>query len=260
MDPQWPVRLFSKSVLKQRKFKEISNLLADTHGLQCLDIGSDNGVISYLLRKRGGRWKSADLDEAAVRATRELVQADVFQIDGRHTPFGDNEFDLVVIVDFLEHVQTDREFIGELRRIVRPGGTVILNVPHAKVSLLRKLRLALGQTDQKHGHVRPGYTVDSLTDLLNNDFTMTSSRTYSKFFSECIDTIVTAGLGLVKGDEGSSRKGVLVTGRDMRRHRTLFAVYSVIYPVMWVFAKLDALLVWNSGYMLIATARSGKVQ
>ena len=115
MDPQWPVRLFNKSVLKQRKLKEIALLLGETEGLQCLDIGSDNGVISYLLRQRGGRWKSADLDDAAVRSTRELVQSDVYQIDGRRTPFGTDEFDIVVIVDFLEHIQDDLGFVGELR-------------------------------------------------------------------------------------------------------------------------------------------------
>ncbi|PSO97333.1 MAG: hypothetical protein BRC51_17305, partial [Cyanobacteria bacterium SW_12_48_29] len=53
MDQNWSVLLFSKSVLKQRKFKEITEFLGETNDLHCLDIGSDNGVISYLLRKRG---------------------------------------------------------------------------------------------------------------------------------------------------------------------------------------------------------------
>ena len=62
----WPIALFNKSVLKQLKIKEITNLLGSTESLVCLDIGSDNGVISYLLRQRGGSWKSADLSENAV--------------------------------------------------------------------------------------------------------------------------------------------------------------------------------------------------
>jgi len=118
----WPVLLFSKSVLKQNKFKEITALLGQTEGLHCLDIGGDNGVISYLLRQRGGKWKSADLDEVSVRSIRELVRTDVYQIDGRPTPFRDNEFDRVVIVDFLEHIRNDGEFLRELYRILKPGG------------------------------------------------------------------------------------------------------------------------------------------
>src|SRR5574341_2307285 len=96
MTPDWALMLFRKSVLKQNKFRQITELLGDPRGMSCLDVGSDNGVISYLLRQRGGSWKSADLDEAAVGAIRDLVRDDVYQIDGRRPPFADNEFDRIV--------------------------------------------------------------------------------------------------------------------------------------------------------------------
>jgi len=254
----WPIRLFNKSVLKQRKYKEITALLGETDQLHCLDIGSDNGVISYLLRKRGGVWKSADLDGKAVRSIRELVKCDVFQIDGCRTSFQDNEFDRVVIVDFLEHVETDREFIDELFRIIKPGGELIINVPHMKNSLLRQFRLAIGQTDEKHGHVRPGYTVDGLTSLLLGKFTSVSYKTYSKFFSECIDTLIAFAFDLLKRGETTSQKGLLVTEQDLRQYQNTFRAYSVIYPVVWLFSKLDSLLFFVSGYKLIAKVRVNK--
>lgn len=254
MNQNWPVLLFSKSVLKQRKFKEITEFLGDTDRLHCLDIGSDNGVISYLLRKRGGAWKSADLNEQAIHSIRELIKHDVFQINGRQTPFRNNEFDRVIIVDFLEHIETDKEFIDELFRIIKPGGELIINVPHIKNSLLRHLRLAIGQTDEKHGHVRPGYTVDELTAMLVGKFKIISDKTYSKLFSECIDTFMTFALDLLKRGETTSQKGRLVTKQDMQRYQKVFMVYSLLYPVVWLFAKLDALLVFVSGYMLIVKA------
>src|SRR5574338_1411699 len=102
-DRDWPVRLFNKSVLKQNNYRKITAFLGPTEGLHCLDIGSDNGVISYLLRQRGGDWKSADLDDQAVASIRELVRTGVYPIDGEHTPFEDDEFDAGVLVDFLEH-------------------------------------------------------------------------------------------------------------------------------------------------------------
>jgi SAM-dependent methyltransferase len=255
----WPVALFNKSVLKQRKLKEITTLLGKTDFLVCLDIGSDNGVISYLLRQRGGFWKSADLDENAVCSIRELVKSDVFQINGLHTPFVSNEFDRVVIVDFLEHIATDREFIDELFRIMKPGSELIINVPHIKNSLLRQFRLSIGQTDEKHGHLRPGYTVEEIKSLLGARFTLLSYRTYSKFFSEFIDTLITFGYGILKGSEHEeSKKGVFVTGVDINRYKKLFRVYSLIYPVVWLFSKLDSLLFFQSGYMLILKARVNK--
>jgi SAM-dependent methyltransferase len=256
--PNWPILLFSKSVLKQRKFQEITALLGDTGNRHCLDIGSDNGVISYLLRERGGTWKSADLDPQAVVSIRDLVQDHVDQIDGTSTPFADNEFDCVVIVDFLEHIHTDRTFVEELFRILKPGGELIINVPHIKNSWLRKFRLAIGQTDEKHGHVRPGYTPESLKTLLGDRFELRVHKTYSKFFSEFIDTMMVLGLSFLKKGDKHSQKGMLVTQQDMSRYQKMFRLYSLIYPVFWIFAKLDTLLVWRSGYMLIAKAETTK--
>ena len=225
LERNWPVGLFNKSVLKQNKFKEITAFLGQTEGLHCLDIGGDNGVISYLLRRRGGHWKSADLDEASVHSIRELVKTDVYQISGKPTPFGNNEFDRVVIVDFLEHIQNDGEFLKELYRILKPGGTLIINVPHVKNTPLRRLRLVLGQTDEKHGHLRPGYTIESLSLLLGDRFRVKSYKTYSKFFTELIDALMTAVFSLLKRGEAKSQKGMIVTGQDMNQHKKLFTFY-----------------------------------
>jgi SAM-dependent methyltransferase len=255
LEQNWPVALFNKSVLKQRKFREITSLLGATAQLSCLDIGADNGVISYLLRQRGGTWKSADLEAQAVCAIQALVQDDVFQINGCRTLFRDDEFDRVVIIDFLEHIHTDGEFIAEVFRILKPGGELIINVPYVKNSLLRKFRLAIGQTDEKHGHVRPGYTLDSLSALLDRKFTVVTWKTYSKFFSECIDTLITFTFGLLKKGAATSQKGLLVTGHDLRQYEKVFRGYSLLYPCVWSVAQLDRLLYWCSGYMLIVKAR-----
>jgi ubiquinone/menaquinone biosynthesis C-methylase UbiE len=241
-------------VLKQRKFREITSYLGNTHGLTCLDIGADNGVISYLLRQQGGKWHSADLDEQTVRVIRSLVEHEVYQIDGRHTPFRENTFDRIVIIDFLEHIHTDTEFIDEMYRIMKPGGDLIINVPHTKRSLLRLCRLTLGQTDEKHGHVRPGYTAGELRSLLGQRFTITAVHTYSKFFSECIDTLITAAVDWLKREHKTSAKGRMVTEGDMRQYRKMFKMYSAIYPIVWLFSQLDYLLFWRSGYMMIVKA------
>ncbi|HEX2248913.1 MAG TPA: class I SAM-dependent methyltransferase, partial [Gemmatimonadales bacterium] len=145
----WAVALFHRSVLKQAKFQKIVELLDDPSGKSSLDIGADNGVISYLLRQRGGRWCSADLDAAAVSSIRDLVREDVYQLSGSATPFANESFDQVVIVDYLEHIWDDRGFVLELARILKPGGTLILNVPHLRPgSWLVRLRHRVGLTDE----------------------------------------------------------------------------------------------------------------
>jgi 2-polyprenyl-3-methyl-5-hydroxy-6-metoxy-1,4-benzoquinol methylase len=245
------VSIFNRSVLKQRKVREITAALGPTEGLRCLDLGSDNGVVSLLLRERGGRWASADLTEEAVRAIRSLVTDDVHLVDGRRLPFTDAEFDRVVIVDMLEHVPDDRVFLAEVARVLRPGGRLVVNTPHLKRTTLRKARHALGQTDEKHGHLRPGYTPAELQALLAPWMVLDTHHTYSRFFSEAVDTALNWGIERL-GKKGSA-KGMVVTGADVARHRKMFLAYSALYPVVWAVTRFDA-LVPASGYMLIAQA------
>jgi SAM-dependent methyltransferase len=250
---EWAVGLFKRSVLKQRKLAELERMLGPTAGLRCLDLGSDNGVVSLLLRQRGGEWASGDLTAEAVTSIRQLVGTDVHQVAGDHLPFAEAAFDRVAVVDMLEHVSDEAGFMAELARITRPGGRLVVNTPHLKRTVLRRLRHALGQTDEVHGHLRPGYTPERLGELLRaHGFRLDVHRTYSRFFSELVDTGINAGLAGL-GKKGSA-KGVVVTGGDVRKHRRLFLAYSAIYPVVWTVARMDALLPWTSGYMLVAAA------
>jgi SAM-dependent methyltransferase len=254
---KWAVKLFRRSVLKQRKLAEIGDMLGPTAGLRCLDLGSDNGVVSLLLRQRGGEWASADLTEEAVASIRGLVEHDVHLVPGGRLPFADASFDRVAVVDMLEHVPDERAFVAELARVLRPGGALVVNTPHLKQSALKRLRDRLGLTDEAHGHLRPGYTADALRALLEEDgrFQLARQRTYSRFFSELVDTALNAVLARL-GKKGSA-KGMVVTAADVKKHQRLFLAYSAVYPLVWSVSRLDALLPWTSGYMLIASATRG---
>ena len=249
----WALRLFDKSPLKQKKYSSIVNLLGDLTEKTCLDIGSDNGVISLKLRSLGGAWTSADLIPQTVESIRGLVGERVFQIDGDKTPFADASFDLVVIVDFLEHITRDDIFVRELQRIVKPGGRVIFNVPNPRRGIVRGLRYLLGQTDAAHGHLRRGYSLEQLQTLTAGMFEIERHSSYSKMFSELIDAAITFALSVMKRG-GRGQKGTVVTGEDLRKLEKSFKLYSRIYPLVRLFVGLDAIDPLR-GNMLIAEAR-----
>ncbi len=172
-------------------------------------------------------------------------------VRGDGLPFADHTFDRVAVVDMLEHVPDERAFAAELARVTKPGGRVVVNTPHLKHTLLRRFRHAIGQTDEKHGHLRPGYTPERLRELLGAHFVLDRHRTYSRFFSELVDTALNWGVERL-GKKGST-KGMVVTSGDVSKHKKMFRAYAAIYPVVWGLSRLDA-LVPASGYMLIASA------
>ena len=258
----WAIALFNRSVLKQAKYRRVVALLDNPAGKTSLDIGADNGVISYLLRRRGGRWCSADLNPETVASIRDLVREDVYQLTGETAPFADNTFDQIVIVDFLEHIPDDAAFVRELRRILKPEGVLIANVPHLKPhSLLNRVRHRIGLTDEWHGHLRPGYSLTGLRRLLEPDFDIERAETYSGTFSELIDTAINGLLETLKRrkpEPGASNKGNVVTRGDMEQHQKQFKMLSLLYPVLWTVARMDTLLPLQQGYKLIVRARLRK--
>jgi len=249
---EWAVALFRRSVLKQRKLAEVAAMLGPTGGLRCLDLGSDNGVVSLLLRERGGSWASGDLTEEAVSSIRSLVGDDVHLVRGDLLPFPDAHFDRVAVVDMLEHVPDDAAFAAELARVTKAGGVLVVNTPHLRRTALRRLRLALGQTDEKHGHLRPGYAPERLLSLFAPAFEVERQRTYSRFFSEAVD--IALNWAMERLGKRSSAKGMIVTAHDLARHRKTFRAYGAAYPLVWAVTRLDA-LVPAPGYMLIASLR-----
>lgn len=51
------------------------------------------------------------------------------KMDIHHIPFDENTFDVVLCNHVLEHVQDDIKVVAEIRRVLKPGGFAILQVP-----------------------------------------------------------------------------------------------------------------------------------
>ena len=63
-------------------------------------------------------------------AARRYPWLTVVEGDAAALPFEDGAVDAVVMLDVLEHVPEPRAVLTEVRRVLRPGGVVVLSVPH----------------------------------------------------------------------------------------------------------------------------------
>ncbi|WP_109126278.1 class I SAM-dependent methyltransferase [Dyella sp. C11] len=59
----------------------------------------------------------------------QAQRPDITYYDGRTIPFGDGEFDGVICIEVLEHVEQPDALITEIARCMKPGATLLLTVP-----------------------------------------------------------------------------------------------------------------------------------
>jgi ubiquinone/menaquinone biosynthesis C-methylase UbiE len=92
-----------------------------------LDAGCGSGRMLDELKERGD-VVGIDANVHAVAATRRRGHAARLS-EIERMPFADASFDLVTCLDVLEHTPDDRRTLSELRRVTRPGGTLVVTVP-----------------------------------------------------------------------------------------------------------------------------------
>ena len=104
---------------------------AAASNLKILDAGAGTGALMQSLANRGEVWgcdtSAVALEFCRKRGLERLVQCSVEQME-----FADASFDVVTSLDVIEHVGDDRQAVGEMYRVLRPGGLGVMTVPALK--------------------------------------------------------------------------------------------------------------------------------
>jgi SAM-dependent methyltransferase len=97
-------------------------------GAQVLDAGCGSGrTLEELVRY--GEVRGIELDEGAAAVARDRGIGEVLEGRLEDLPYDDDTFDLITCLDVIEHTPDDRVALGELRRVCRPGGWLLVTVP-----------------------------------------------------------------------------------------------------------------------------------
>jgi SAM-dependent methyltransferase len=97
-----------------------------------LDVACGSGYGLSVLRQAGARPFGVDVSmAAALEARGGDTEARVLVADGTRLPFPDRSFDAVVSFETIEHLQNRGGFVGELSRVLRDQGLLILSTPNA---------------------------------------------------------------------------------------------------------------------------------
>jgi SAM-dependent methyltransferase len=132
-------------------------------GARVLDLGSGEGAFTAALAEAGARPVGVEVAARAVERARAAHPG----LEFRHVPiaeplpFEDASFDVVWVSEVLEHVADTARFLSEVRRVLAPGGLLLVTTP--AVGRLRAL--LTWPPDPRSDHLR-FYTARSLRELL----------------------------------------------------------------------------------------------
>ncbi len=117
----------------------VMKMLDSEQGL-ILDIGCAAGAEVQPLLSRGFRIVGVDYSEEMVRLAHQqfgaLEGVNFCRADAESLPFASASFDHVVCLGVFEYLSTYDRCLQEIKRVLRPGGVVILSVP-TRISLDR---------------------------------------------------------------------------------------------------------------------------
>ena len=97
----------------------------DLKGKKVLDFGCYHGLLTEMINKEtAAKCKGIDIKLLNKK------QKDCSTYDGKNIPFKDNTFDVVLLFEVVEHLEDIQQIFRELRRVLKPGGKIILTTPN----------------------------------------------------------------------------------------------------------------------------------
>lgn len=102
-----------------------------------LEVGFGAGFGADVLAQAGHRVIAVDPSAQAVAYAGHRYPGVRFaRADGCRLPFLSGVFDVVVTFQVIEHLVDDQGFLGELRRVMAPGGCLYITTPNRRLRLL----------------------------------------------------------------------------------------------------------------------------
>ncbi len=163
----------------------IRTTLAPLLGKHVLDIGCGKGALAAALSTDGARVTGVDPSPEALTKAREAApQASFETASAEGLPFADGTFDAAIFSNSLHHVPVPAigEALAEARRVVKPGGHIVVVEPLVTGTFDTVLKLINDETDIRAAAQGALRDLDRDAGFQRlSSITFTSRETYSDF-------------------------------------------------------------------------------
>lgn len=166
--PDWYHRSIRENVFQRfwhaQRFRQVRSLALPIAG-EAVDVGCADGVFTNVILQATGaaHIKGVDVLEASVQWANDHWKHESrlsFEVaDGHRLPFDDSSFDAAFCMEALEHVVDPVKVLTEMKRVIRPGGYVLVMTPTDSL-LFRSIWFAWTRV---RGHIWDGTHIQSFT-------------------------------------------------------------------------------------------------
>ena len=106
----------------------------DLSGVRLLDAGCGEGYGADLCASLGAEVTALDYDEGAIaHVARAYPRVEAVRANLAALPAADAAYDAVMSLQVIEHLWNLGEFLSECRRVLRPGGTLVISTPNRPI-------------------------------------------------------------------------------------------------------------------------------
>jgi len=145
-----------------------------------LDIGCSYGLFLKIASRSWQEAYGVELSKDASRYAREIFGLNVFCGDIKEAKFTREYFDIITVIEVIEHIADPKDFIATINRLLKPGGILYLVTPDVG-SISARL---MGERWWSYRKMHLNYfSKDSISGLLvRSGFSVLDSRPYKKTF------------------------------------------------------------------------------
>jgi SAM-dependent methyltransferase len=108
-------------------YEKILGLLPQDRTIRILDVGAGKGYFCRKLQELGYRVEACDFLKEHFQCTDIHFTIVDFNKD---FPFEENQFDCVISVEVIEHIENHFQFMKEIVRVTKPNGLIIITTPN----------------------------------------------------------------------------------------------------------------------------------
>jgi ubiquinone/menaquinone biosynthesis C-methylase UbiE len=135
--------------------------MGDIRGKRLLDLGCGAGENSVYFAKKGAHCVATDYSPGMVEVALQLAEANGVEVEGRTEnamalTFPDNTFDIVYASNLLHHIPDPKIAIGEMHRVLKPGGKACFWDPlrhNPVINVYRRMATEVRTEDEMPLHI-----------------------------------------------------------------------------------------------------------